>query len=174
MGPACLCLRVFHESSPPCRGLTRSSVVQPHPGLEWGACRQQPRPHPQTQVPLGLGAGLRGTSTLSTAVSQHLASLPLNLPVSPWARDHQPISWMTTQAQRGPTLLTVAQPTGDLGDDLGHRPLHSAGGCRDASSWVTPFSCLQSCPASGSFPVSCLFPSGSQVLELQLQHQSFQ
>ena len=29
-------------------------------------------------------------------------------------------------------------------------------------SSVNPFSCLQSCPASGSFPVSCLFPSGGQ------------
>ena len=29
-------------------------------------------------------------------------------------------------------------------------------------------------PASGSFPVSQFFPSGGQVLEFQLQHQSFQ
>ena len=35
-------------------------------------------------------------------------------------------------------------------------------------------SCLQSFAASGSFPVSRLFESGGQVLELQLQHQSFQ
>ena len=36
-----------------------------------------------------------------------------------------------------------------------------------------PFSsCLQSFPASGSFPMSWLFTSGSQILELQ--HQSFQ
>ena len=41
------------------------------------------------------------------------------------------------------------------------------------SSSVAPFSsCLQSFPASGSFPVSQLFASGGQVLELQ--HQSFQ
>ena len=40
---------------------------------------------------------------------------------------------------------------------------------------VVPFSsCLQSCPASGYFPVSQFFASGGQVLELQLQHQSFQ
>ena len=32
-------------------------------------------------------------------------------------------------------------------------------------------SCLQSFPVTGSFPVSQLFTSGSQVLELQLQHQ---
>ena len=44
------------------------------------------------------------------------------------------------------------------------------------SSSVNPFSsCPQSFPASGSFPVSWLFASGGQkVLELQLQHQSFQ
>ena len=44
---------------------------------------------------------------------------------------------------------------------------------------VIPFSsCLQSFPATGSFPMSQFFASGSQwlisVLELQLQHQSFQ
>ena len=38
-----------------------------------------------------------------------------------------------------------------------------------------PFSSFpQSFPASGSFPVSWLFASGHQSLELQLQHQSFQ
>ena len=38
-----------------------------------------------------------------------------------------------------------------------------------------PFSsCPQSFPASGSFPVSWLFTSGGQILELHLQHQSFQ
>ena len=38
-----------------------------------------------------------------------------------------------------------------------------------------PFSsCPQSFPALGSFPMSPLFVSGGQVLELQLQHQSFQ
>ena len=36
------------------------------------------------------------------------------------------------------------------------------------SSSVTLFSCLQSVPASGSFPMSRLFASGGQVLELQL------
>ena len=43
------------------------------------------------------------------------------------------------------------------------------------SSSVVPFSsCLQSFPASGSFPVSQFFVSGGQILELQLQHQSLQ
>ena len=43
------------------------------------------------------------------------------------------------------------------------------------SSSVVPFSsCLQSFPASGSFQMSQLFTSGGQVLEFQLQHQSFQ
>ena len=42
------------------------------------------------------------------------------------------------------------------------------------SSTVTPFfSCPQSFPASGSFPVSWLFASAGQSI-LQLQHQSFQ
>ena len=36
------------------------------------------------------------------------------------------------------------------------------------------FSCLQFFPASGSFPMSQLFASGSQILVLQLQHQSLQ
>jgi len=36
------------------------------------------------------------------------------------------------------------------------------------------FSCFQSFPASGSFLMSWLFASGGQILELQLQHQSFQ
>ena len=43
------------------------------------------------------------------------------------------------------------------------------------SSSAFPFSsCLQSFPASGSFPMSQFFASGGQSLELQLQHQSFQ
>ena len=42
------------------------------------------------------------------------------------------------------------------------------------SSSVVPFSsCLQIFPKSGPFPMSRLFASGSKVLELQLQHQSF-
>ena len=40
---------------------------------------------------------------------------------------------------------------------------------------VVPFSsCPQSFPASGSFQMSQLCASGGQVLEFQLQHQSFQ
>ena len=43
------------------------------------------------------------------------------------------------------------------------------------SSSVIPFSsCLQSFPASGAFPMSQLFTLCGQLLELQLQHQSFQ
>ena len=42
------------------------------------------------------------------------------------------------------------------------------------SSSVVPFSsCLQSFPISGSFPMSQFFTSGGRLLELQLQHQSF-
>ena len=43
------------------------------------------------------------------------------------------------------------------------------------SSSAMPFSsCLQPFPASGSSQMSQFFASGGQVLELQLQHQSFQ
>ena len=43
------------------------------------------------------------------------------------------------------------------------------------TSSVIPFSSfLQSFPASGSFPVSQLFASGTLEFEFQLQHQSFQ
>ena len=42
------------------------------------------------------------------------------------------------------------------------------------SSVIPLSSCLQSFPASGSFLMSQFFPSGGQILELQLQHQSFQ
>ena len=43
-----------------------------------------------------------------------------------------------------------------------------------SSSIVPLSSCLQSFLASGSLPLSQFFASGSQVLEFQLQHQSFQ
>ena len=42
------------------------------------------------------------------------------------------------------------------------------------SSSIIPFSCPQSFPASGSFPMSQLFTSEAKVLEFQLQHQPFQ
>ena len=43
------------------------------------------------------------------------------------------------------------------------------------SSSVVRFSSrFQSCPASGSFQMNQFFASGGQVLEFQLQHQSFQ
>ena len=43
------------------------------------------------------------------------------------------------------------------------------------SSSAVPFSfCLQSFPASRSFPMSQYFVSGAKVLDLELQHQSFQ
>ena len=43
-----------------------------------------------------------------------------------------------------------------------------------SSSVVLFSSHLQSFPASGSFPMSQFFTSGGQILEFQLQHQSFQ
>ena len=43
------------------------------------------------------------------------------------------------------------------------------------SSSVVPFSsCLQTCPASGSFPMSSSLYQVAKILEFQLQHQSFQ
>ena len=43
------------------------------------------------------------------------------------------------------------------------------------SSSVVPFSsCLQSLPASGSFPMSQFFTSGGQRIGVLAQHQSFQ
>ena len=42
-----------------------------------------------------------------------------------------------------------------------------------SSSIVPSSSCLQSFPASGSFPMSQFFASAAKVLEFQLQHQSF-
>ena len=43
------------------------------------------------------------------------------------------------------------------------------------SSSVVPLSsCLQSCPASGSFPMVSSLHEVAKVLEFQLQHQSFQ
>ena len=39
---------------------------------------------------------------------------------------------------------------------------------------VIPFSCLQSLPASGSFLMSCSSHQVARVLQLQIQHQSFQ
>ena len=48
--------------------------------------------------------------------------------------------------------------------------------CHPTTSFsVVPFSsCLHSFPASGSFQMSQFFASGGKVLELQIQHQSFQ
>ena len=47
--------------------------------------------------------------------------------------------------------------------------------CRTISSFATPFSfCLQSFPASGSFPMADSLNQVAKVLELHFQHQSFQ
>ena len=42
------------------------------------------------------------------------------------------------------------------------------------SSSIVPFSCLQSCPTSESFPVSQFFASGGQSIGASVQPQSFQ
>ena len=49
--------------------------------------------------------------------------------------------------------------------------VHRVGDAIQPSHPLSHFSCPQSFPASGSFPVSQLFASGGQVLEVRLQHQ---
>ena len=59
--------------------------------------------------------------------------------------------------------------------ELAQTHVHWVGDAIQPSHPVTPFSsCPQSFPASGSFPVSQLFISGSQSIQLQLKHQSLQ
>ena len=53
-------------------------------------------------------------------------------------------------------------------------PLHRWCHPTISSSIVSFYSCLQSFPAPGSFPMSQFFASVAKVLEFQLQHQSFQ
>ena len=75
-----------------------------------------------------------------------------------------------------------------------HKPQHARPPCPSPTPGVYPNSCPlsrwchptrsysivpfssgpQSFPTSGSFPMSQLFVSGGQILEFQLQHQSFQ
>ena len=53
--------------------------------------------------------------------------------------------------------------------------VHWVGDAIQPSHPVVLFSsCLQSFPASGSFPMNQFFTSGGQSMEFQLQHQSFQ
>ena len=47
---------------------------------------------------------------------------------------------------------------------------HQVGDAIQPSHPVVPFSCPQSVPASGSFPMSQLFASGGQSIGVQLQH----
>ena len=60
--------------------------------------------------------------------------------------------------------------------ELAQTHVHQVGDAISPSHPLSsPFSsCLQSFPASGSFLMSQFFASDGQVLELQLQHQSFQ
>ena len=100
----------------------------------------------------------------------------------PWRR-----AWQTTPVfllgeSHGQRSLAGYSPWGhkesDMTEVTEHR--HSTGPlsqwcCLTISSSASLFSfCLQSFLASGSFPTSWLFPSGGQLLDLQLQHQSFQ
>ena len=82
------------------------------------------------------------------------------------------------------SLSVVSDPLGPHGLQLARLlcPSPTPRACSDScpchptiSSSVIPFStCLQSFPTSGSFPVSQFFASGGQILEFQLQCQSFQ
>ena len=59
--------------------------------------------------------------------------------------------------------------------ELTQTHVHRIGDAIQPSHPLVPFSsCLQSFPASGSFPMSQFFTSGGQSTGVQLQHQSFQ
>ena len=79
----------------------------------------------------------------------------------------------STDAQSRPPLSSWSPPLSP-GVCSNSSPLSQW--CHPAiSASADPFSfCLQSSPASVSFPMSWLFTSGGQVLELQLQHQPSQ
>ena len=92
--------------------------------------------------------------------------------------------YLTTHCSVTKLCLTLCDPHGLLPARPLYSPLSSrvcSNSCPlsqwchpTISSSATPSFCLQSFPASGSFPVSHLFTLGAQVLELQLQHQFFQ
>ena len=105
-----------------------------------------PRPKLLIQDPLG---------ELWVVVVQSLSCVPLF--ATPWTVAHQ-----TSLSSLSPRVFSNLCPFSQW--------------CHPTiSSFVTPFSSYpQSLPASGSFPMSQLFASGGQSLELQLQHQSFQ
>ena len=101
---------------------------------------------------------------------------------TPWGQKRP--TWLNTHAQSVPQYYpTLSDPThcSTPGFPVYHQLLKLA---QTHVHWVMPsnhlilcpllLACLQSFPASGSFLVSQFFTSGGQVLELQLQHQSFQ
>ena len=126
-------------------------------------------PHHQVETSLRFqtGGGLPGIGTLLLLEMSH--------PGGKW-KDTQ----LSSVAQSCPTLRPHEPqharppcPSPTLG--VHSSPCPSSWGCHPTiSSSVVLFSCLQSSPASGSFPVSQLSASGGQRIEFQLQHQSFQ
>ena len=97
------------------------------------------------------------TQGKTAAVVQLLSRVRLF--VTPWAAAHQ-ASLSITNSQNLLKLMPIGSvmPSSHL---ILCRPL-----------LLPP--CLQSFPASGSFPRSQFFASDGQILEFQLQHQSFQ
>ena len=83
--------------------------------------------------------------------------------------------WVTSDSlwPHGPQHARPSCPSPTPGASSNSCP--SSQWCHSTISSSVPFSsCLQSLPASGSFPIGQFFTSGGQVLEFQLQHQSFQ
>ena len=90
-------------------------------------------------------------------MSQFSSVSRVRLFATPWITAHQAsLSITSSQSLPKPMSIELVMPSSHL-------------------ILCVPFSsCPQSLPASGSFPVSQLFASGDQSIELQLQLQSFQ
>ena len=90
-------------------------------------------------------------------MSQFSSVSRVRLFATPWITAHQAsLSITSSQSLPKPMSIELVMPSSHL-------------------ILCVPFSsCPQSLPASGSFPVSQIFASGDQSIELQLQLQSFQ
>ena len=104
-----------------------------------------------------------------------------------WAEELYVSSWNSTVNNLSMKLQfsSVAQSCSTLCNPMDCSTPGFPGACWNScplSRWchptisppVVPFSHLQSFPASGSFQMSQFFASDGQILEFQLQHQSFQ
>ena len=136
-----------------------------------------------------------GHQALGTCASQGLPNTPWHLPLRPVPWQWPPVLQHLRGAGTSPHLWSVQFSCSVMSDSLRpHEPQHARPLCPSPtprvhpnscpSSWwchptisysVVPFSSRpQSFPASGSFQMSQLFASVTEVLEFQLQHQSFQ